>query len=112
MKDRKYTQRCSGSSFNFKLMNFDFYVAISSLAVSFAHFLLSNRKTFYCGIYFCHFLHDVFFYNTRCLISKMTQTKNNLTNLGLHPGQLVHTITYWVYCYDSRDGDGGSLALP
>ena len=42
--------------------------------------------------YFCPFLHVVFVYNTRRLMSQMNLTKNILKDLVLNPVQLVGTV--------------------
>ena len=72
------------------------------------------------GVTFCIFLHVVFVYNTRRLMSQMNMTKKNLKNLVLNA---VHTvlggflrvlgITLGVTLSDDESCDGyrGSLAL-
>ena len=54
----EYTRLCSGFSSNLNLMALDFYETVSSLAVSFAHFLLGLLKRilprcFFLLFYFC-----------------------------------------------------------
>ena len=80
-------------------MTFDLNASVISLAVSFMYFLIGSSKRVYYGVYFCPFFHFVFIYNTRHFMSQMTLTKNNLTNLGPNPGQLVRTVPDWLdYC--------------
>ena len=68
----------------------------------------------------------VFINNTRCLMSQMTLTKNNLKNLGSESrsdgtfgtglGGLLHGLGFTLgvtrYASESCGGEGGSLAVP
>ena len=96
IRDRKYTHRCSGSSSNLNLTKFDLYAVVSSLAVSFAHFLIGSLKHILLWCLFFYFLHVVFVYDTHRLMSQTTLMKKNLTNFSLNPGQLVSSIPDWV----------------
>ena len=80
-------------------MTFCFYTAVSILAVSFVHFLIGSLKHILLWGCFYPFLNVVFIYNTNRLMIHMTLTKNNMTNLGLNPVQLVRMVPYWVDCY-------------
>ena len=78
------------------LTTFGLYVAVSSLAVSFAHFLIGSSKC----VLLLHLIFSIFafhlYFNTRRL---MNLTKNNLKNLGPYLGQLVRLVPVLVdYC--------------
>ena len=79
-------------------MIFDFYAAISRLAVRFAHFLIGSSKRVYSSVSFFPFLNVVFVYNVHHLMSQMNMIKNNLTSLGLNPGQILNLVLGWVDC--------------
>ena len=80
-------------------MTFDLHTAVSSLAVSFAHFLIGSWKRVLLWCLFSYFLHIVFFHNPRRLMSQMIPMKNNLINLDLNPGHLVRSVPECVGCY-------------
>ena len=80
MKDRKSIRRCSGSSYNFSFMTFDFYAAVIILAESFVQFLIGSLKLFLLRNLSLLFFNVVFVYNYRRLTIQMNQMKKNLTN--------------------------------
>ena len=79
-------------------MTLDLHESASSLAVSFAHVLIGLSKRVLLRLLFCLFLHVLFVYNTRHLMSQMAVMKKNLTNLGLNPGHMVRLVPNWVDC--------------
>ena len=79
-------------------MNLDLHESASSLDVSFAHVLIGLSNRILLRLFFFLFLHVLFVYNTRHLMSQMTVMKKNLTNLGLNPVHMVGLVPNWVDC--------------
>ena len=97
VKDREKSWCCSGYLYNFNFMAIDLYVAVSSLDVSFAHFLISESKRFLLQSFFS-FSHIVFIYNTFGLTSQMNLTKKNLIDSDTNTGHLIRSVPDWLVC--------------
>ena len=81
-------------------MTSDFYVAVSILYVSFAHFLIGSSTRILLWRLFYYFSRIVFVYNTCRLMSHMKLTKNNMTEFDLNLGQLVCLVPDWVRSHE------------
>ena len=77
-------------------MTFDLYAAVRSLAVRIVRFLIVSWKRVLLWCFFLLFLYVIFIYNNHCLMIQMNPMNNNMTDLDLNLGQLVHLAQYWV----------------
>ena len=123
MKYRKYNRRCSVFSPNLNLKTIDLYAAVSSLAVSFAQFLIGSSKHNLLRRLFLSFFER----HLRLLYSSSNESDDSdeeesdklgseSGSTGMYGTQLLCGIGInlgvTLYYDESWDSDGGSCTLP